>query len=65
MNGGAGMGIVKDYKIGNTSVKISDDYCSSKSDEEVERILHRIAVSAYRHFNAKTNNADETMINAG
>ena len=34
MNGGAGMGIVKDYKIGNTSIKIADDYCLSKTDEE-------------------------------
>ena len=30
------MGIVKDYKIGNTSIKIADDYCLSKTDEEVE-----------------------------
>ena len=59
------MGIVKDYKIGNTSVKISDDYCSSKSDEDVERILHHIAVSAYRHFNAEAESNNETMINAG
>ena len=66
MNGRAGMGLVKDYKIGNTSIKIADDYCLSKTDEEVEEILHRIAVSAYRHFNAKAENyADETMINAG
>lgn len=34
------MGIVKDYKIGNTSIKIADDYCLSKTDEEVEELCN-------------------------
>ena len=42
--------IVEDYKIGNTRIKIADDYCSSKSAEDVEKILHRVTVSAQRHF---------------
>lgn len=42
--------IVEDYKIGNTRIKIADDYCSSKSTEDVEKILYRVAVSAQRHF---------------
>lgn len=50
MIGGTGIVIVEDYKIGNTRIKIADDYCSSKSAEDVEKILHRVAVSAQRHF---------------
>lgn len=50
MIGGTDIVIVEDYKIGNTRIKIADDYCSSKSAEDVEKILHRVAVSAQRHF---------------
>ena len=35
--------VVKDFKIGNTRVKICDDYCRNKSKQEVEAILRRIA----------------------
>lgn len=35
--------IVKDFTIGNTRVKICDDYCREKTKQEVEDILRRIA----------------------
>lgn len=38
-----GGNIVKSFKIGNTSLKICDDYCRSKTPEEVQVILNRIA----------------------
>lgn len=43
--------IVRDYRIGNTRIKIADNYCK-KSAAEVENILHRIAQQAQRHINA-------------
>lgn len=42
--------IVEEFKIENTRIKIADDYCSSKNDKDVEKILHRVAVSAHRHL---------------
>lgn len=50
--------IVEDYKIGNTRIKISDDYCSSKTDKDVEKILRRIAVSAHKHFKEEQKKAE-------
>ena len=35
--------IVKEFSIGNTRVKICDDYCRSKTKQEIEAILRRIA----------------------
>lgn len=43
--------VVKDFSIGNTRIKIADDYCR-RNAAEVERILKRIAEQAQRHFNA-------------
>lgn len=48
--------IVEDYKIGNTRIKIADDYCSSKNDKDVEKILRRVAVSVHRHFREEQKN---------
>jgi len=39
--------VVKSYKIGNTRIKICDDYCRDKTPEEVDAILKRIADFAY------------------
>ena len=44
------MAVVRDFYIGNTRVKICDDYCKDKTEEEVEEILRRcsqIAVDAW------------------
>lgn len=35
--------IVKEFNIGNTRVKICDDYCRNKTTTEVAEILARIA----------------------
>jgi len=35
--------VVEELKIGNTRIKICDDYCRDKTSEEVEAILARIA----------------------
>ena len=49
------MGIVKDYKIGNTSIKIADDYCLSKTDEEeFDRIIGLDRLKAI-HLNDSMN----------
>lgn len=35
--------IVRDFMIGNTRIKIADDYCRDKTPEDVKRILRKIA----------------------
>ena len=35
--------VVKDFQIGNTRIKICDDYCRDTSPDEVQAILDRIA----------------------
>ncbi len=39
--------VVKEWKIGNTTVRICDDYCRDKTPEEVDAILRRIADICY------------------
>lgn len=41
--------IVRDYRIGNTRIKVADNYCK-KSDDEIESILRRITQQAKRHI---------------
>ncbi len=38
--------VVKDYYIGHVHVRICDDYCRDKTQEEVDEILKRIARNA-------------------
>lgn len=35
--------IAKDFKIGNTRIKIATDFCKDKTPEDVQKILDRIA----------------------
>ena len=42
--------ITEDFFIGNTYVQISDDYCKSKTSEDVDRILERIGEIILRSF---------------
>ena len=35
--------VVEEFKIGNTKVRICDDYCRDKTPEEVDAILKSIA----------------------
>lgn len=46
-----GANVVRDFQIGNTRVRIADNYCK-KTAGEVERVLQRIAEQAQRQFNA-------------
>ncbi len=42
--------IVKEFSIGNTRIKIADNYCSGRTHEEVKSALRRIARSAQEHI---------------
>lgn len=42
--------IVKEFKIGNSIVKISDGYCKDTTQEEIDRILRRVATLTYDYF---------------
>lgn len=42
--------IAREYCIGNTRIKIADDYCR-KTTAEVDEILRRIAQQAQRSIN--------------
>lgn len=46
-----GANVVRDFQIGNTRIKIADNYCK-KTACEVEQILKRIAEQAQRQFSA-------------
>ncbi|MCD7811935.1 MAG: hypothetical protein LUG91_08835 [Ruminococcus sp.] len=41
--------IIKDFSIGNTRIKIADDYCRKNADE-VRQMLTDIAERAQRQF---------------
>lgn len=38
--------IVRDFMVGNTRIRIADDYCRDKTPEEVKEILRRISINA-------------------
>lgn len=46
-----GANVVRDFNIGNTRIRIADNYCK-KTASEVESLLRRIAEQAQRQFNA-------------
>lgn len=43
--------VVRDFHIGNTRIRIADNYCK-KTAHEVDWLLQRIAQQAQRQFNA-------------
>lgn len=43
--------VVRDFHIGNTRIRIADNYCK-KTASEVDWLLQRIAQQAQRQFNA-------------
>lgn len=59
--------VVRDFNIGNTRIRIADNYCRNSADE-VSRILRRISEQAQRQFIAaataehygREKNADAT-----
>ena len=44
--------VAKDYRIGNTRIKIATDYCDQRTPEEVQDILDRIARMALETIRA-------------
>lgn len=56
--------VVRDFQIGNTGIKIADNYCK-KTACEVERLLKHIAEQAQRQFiaAAATGKHDEQQKN--
>lgn len=46
-----GANVVRDFTIGNTRIKIADNYCK-KTTREVDQLLKRIATQAQRQFSA-------------
>lgn len=44
--------VVEEFKLGNTRIKICDDFCYNRLDTDVEAILARIAHRAQEHFTA-------------
>jgi len=42
--------IVKDYMIGNTRVKVADDFCRDVTPLEIDAILARISCRAQEHL---------------
>lgn len=57
----ANANVVRHFHIGNTQIKIADNYCK-KTDCEVEQILKHIAEQAQRQFvaAAAAGNYEET-----
>lgn len=45
--------VVEEFKLGNTTVKICDDYCRNRLDVDVEAILNRIARRAQVQLSAQ------------
>lgn len=54
--------VVEEFKIGNTQIKICDDYCRDKTPEEVDAILARIARTAQRSLTVACYN-DKKLTN--
>lgn len=53
MAGGAEQGnVVRDFTIGNTRVKICDDFCRDRTPREIQEILERVARRALEEFTA-------------
>ena len=42
------MALVEEYKLGNTTIKIYDDAYKDKTQEDIDRILERIAIIAMK-----------------
>lgn len=49
--------VVEEFNIGNTRIKICDDYCRTKTKQEVEEILRRISKNAIGPLSVATNEA--------
>jgi hypothetical protein len=47
--------VVKEYNLGNTKVRIADDYCRNKTSADVQATLTRIAKRAQTQLSAHKN----------
>lgn len=45
--------IVQEFNIGNTRVKIADNYCADKTPGDVQKVLDKMARTAQEHFAAE------------
>lgn len=52
--------IAKEFNIGNTRVKICDDYCRTKTPQEVDAILKRIAERAFKPLTYAATETEKT-----
>ncbi|MBA4698518.1 MAG: hypothetical protein H2212_03710 [Ruminococcus sp.] len=50
--------IVREFTIGNTRIKMCDDYCRDKTREDVELILQRIARTAIEQLSMITQDGE-------
>lgn len=53
--------IVRDFMIGNTRIKIADNYCRDKTPEGVQEILKQIAINAQAALTAAAYAAQTTQ----
>jgi len=49
--------VVKEFMIGNTTIKICDDYYRDKTPEDIEKILMNISQMAYNFLSASGNSS--------
>lgn len=52
--------VVEEFNIGQTRIRICDDYCRDKTKAEVEEILKRIARNAIGPLTVAASQAYET-----
>ncbi|MFL0245991.1 hypothetical protein [Candidatus Clostridium stratigraminis] len=45
--------VVQEFKLGNTSIEICDDFCYNRTSDEVDAILARIAGRAQHQLTAQ------------
>lgn len=53
------MAVAMEKKIGNTVIRIHDDYCRNTTPEQVQEILKRIAIRAKAEFIAVANKEED------
>ena len=46
------MNVVKDFSIGNTRIKIADDFCRGMSAEDIKKAIREIARTAKENMTA-------------
>jgi hypothetical protein len=52
------IGVVEDFRIGRSRIRISDDYCKAKTPQDIEKILQNIAKRAILRIGKATTEKD-------